>query len=190
MAQALCLFRIAAGKVFEAKLAFDNPAMSKVLPESFLPLAPRLSDRFEELKSRVEHAEWLKNLRNEHSFYYPKFCQWATLIEPGSDWVDDEIFLAEQSGNVFYAGSDMLAQHWMFGQLESENPRKAVEPMIGALIALIGDVNGFLEDVLGAFINQRLTGKIQPNSFVGTIECHEFETFNIPFWTHMPVSSD
>ena len=190
MAQALCLFRIAAGKMFEAKLALENPTMSQVLPVSFLLLAPGLSDRLEKLRFQVEHAEWLKNLRNQHSFHYPKFYQWATLIDPSPDWADDDIFLAEQSGNVFYVGSDMLAQQWMFGQFDSENPAEAVEPMIKALIALIGDINGFLEDVLGAFIAQRLTGEIQQDSFVGTIECPEFETFNIPFWTHMPISSD
>ena len=189
MAQALFLFRIAAGKVFEAKLAFDNPTMSKVLPGSFLPLKPGLMDRFKELKSRVETAEWLASLRNQHSFHYPKFHQWAKLTEPASDWTDDDIFLGEQCANVFYAGSDALAQQWMFGQLDSANPQKAVEPMISALIVLIGEITGFLQDVLGAFVTQRLTGEVQPDSFVGTIECPEFESFYIPFWTYVLSAS-
>lgn len=45
IAQAFFMFRIAAGKIWEAKLAFDEKRMSTVLRDSFFPLVSDGRDR-------------------------------------------------------------------------------------------------------------------------------------------------
>ena len=186
MGQVLILFRVAAGKLFEAKLALDKPTMSDVLVRSFLPLLESGSGRLEAFKQRVADSNWLKNLRNRHSFHYPRFDQWQHLVETHGEWSDDDVFMARQSGNVFYAGSDTMAQHWMFGQLNALDPRAAVEPMIDQLIELLRLFNGLVEDLLGAFVATRLLVQGQQPVAIGSVACPDFAGVRLPFWTAMP----
>jgi hypothetical protein len=155
MGQAMFIFRLAAGKLFEAKLALNEEVLSAVLRRSFLPLVPDADTRLKEFNRSTTKAKWLEGLRNEHSFHYPPYEQWSAIVKPADDWVDDDIFMGKQSGNVFYAGSDALAQHWMFGRVNSGNPREAVVPMIDALIDFLSQFNSLVEDILGAFVAAR-----------------------------------
>ncbi|KNZ33963.1 MAG: hypothetical protein AD742_03280 [Methylibium sp. NZG] len=125
-------------------------------------------------------------LRIEPPFHYPTFKQWRTVVEPSASWADDDVFAANQSGNVFCAGSDSLAQHWMFGKLDGERPREAVVPMIDSLIDMIGKFNSLVEDVLGAFIAARLVSADEAAKPVGSVLSPQFDVVRLPFWTHMP----
>ena len=189
MGQVLFLFRIAAGKMWEAKLALVRVDLSRVLKLSFLPLISNGVDRLKLWRRRVAEAAWLKNLRNGHSFHYPDFKEWQPLLESSGDWRDDEIFMSEQSGNVFHAGADSMAQHWMFGQLNPGNPREAVVPMIDELIELLGQVNSLVEDLLGAFVTERLLDEGVVPEQIGSVASPAFQAVRIPFWTHMPAKS-
>lgn len=189
MGQALFLFRIAAGKMWEAKLALNREVLSVVLRLSFLPLIPNGADRLKLWQRRVADAAWLKNLRDGHSFHYPAFKDWRPLLEGTGDWHDDEIFMSGESGNVFHAGADSMAQQWMFGQLNPENPRGAVVPMIDEMIKLLGQVNSLVEDLLGAFVTERLLGAGVVSESLGSVASPAFQSVSIPFWTHMPAKS-
>ena len=184
--QAMFVFRLAAGKLFEAKLALNKEAMSAVLRESFLPLVPDAKERLKEFNRSTENGKWLAGLRNDHSFHYPSFEQWSALVQPSDTWTADDIFMANQSGNVFYAGSDALAQHWMFGQLNSKNPREAVGPMIDSLIDFLRQFNSLVEDILGAFVATRLVPAGEGASPVGSVVSPQFDSIRVPFWTVMP----
>ena len=186
MGQTMFVFRLAAGKLFEAKLALNKEIMSAVLRRSFLPLVPNANVRIKEFNRSTEKAKWLAGLRNEHSFHYPPYEQWSAVVEPSDTWTGDDIFMAYQSGNVFYAGSDALAQHWMFGRLNSENPREAVVPMIDSLIDFLGQFNSLVEDILGAFVATRLVPAGEGALPVGSVMSPQFESVRLPFWTDMP----
>jgi hypothetical protein len=134
MGQALFFFRVAAGKLWEAKLALATKAFSTALNRSFLPLVPAADVRLKTLRRRLDKSDWLRHLRDRHSFHYPTFEQWQALLSPKDLTVDDDVYGSTQSGNVYYAGSDNVAQHWMFGQMNSDDPRGAVDPMIDELI--------------------------------------------------------
>lgn len=188
MGQTMFIFRLAAGKLFEAKLALNEKVLSAVLRRSFLPLVADADTRLKEFKRSTDKAKWLAGLRNEHSFHYPTYEQWSAIVEPADDWADDDIFMATQvqSGNVFYAGSDALAQHWMFGRENGSSPREAVVRMIDALIDFLGRFNSLVEDVLGAFIVARLIPPGTRALTVGSVVSPKFESVQLPFWTSMP----
>jgi hypothetical protein len=185
MGQALFLFRTAAGKVWEAKLSLAKVNFARVLNLSFLPLLPGASDRLKTWQRRVAAATWMSRLRDRHSFHYPTYEQWRPLLETSGVWQDDDIFMGAQSGNTFYASSDAMVQHWMFGQLNQSSPRDAVEPMIDELISLLADFNSLVEDLLGAFISERLLQEAQATKSLGSVAGPEFHSVTLPFWTHM-----
>jgi hypothetical protein len=180
--------RIVVGKLWEAKIAIERPEFSKTLAASFTPLMPSGADRLKSWSERIAKAKWPVRLRNGHSFHYPTFRQWTNVTQPDSTWEDDRIFQAKESGNVFYAGSDAVASHWMFGQLDSADPRTAVDLMVDELISLLGEFTAAVEDVLGTFIVERLIGSEGiAEADEGTVETGLFEHVSIPFWTNMPA---
>jgi hypothetical protein len=191
MGQTMFIFRLAAGKLFEAKLALNKEVLSAVLRRCFLPLVPDADTRLKEFNRSTEKAKWLAGLRNEHSFHYPPYEQWGAIVKPADDWVDDDIFMSSEvhSGNVFYAGSDVLAQHWMFGRMNCDSPREAVDPMINALIDFLGQFTSLVEDILGAFVATRLLPPDTRALPVGSVVSPRFESVQLPFWTNMPKSN-
>lgn len=87
---------------------------------------------------------------------------------------------------MFFAGSDSMAQHWMFGQLDAQDPRAAVEPMIDGLLELLGSFNSLIEDLLAAFVAKRLLpNRVEP-VLAGSIAAPDFQSVQLPFWTAMP----
>ena len=146
--------------------------------------------RLKEFNRSTEMAKWLAGLRNEHSFHYPPYEQWSAIVEPADNWVGDDIFMSScaHSGNVFYAGPDALAQHWMFGRMTGDSLREAVDPMISALIDFLVQFNSLVEDILGAFVAARL---LPPDARAlpgGSVVSPWFESVRLPFWTDMPKS--
>lgn len=190
IAQAFFMFRIAAGKIWEAKLAFDEKRMSTVLRDSFFPLVSDGRDRQKSLNGLIQKGSWLKNLRNVHAFHYPSADEWSPLVQKSEGWTDDDIFLSSQSGNTFYAGSEATAQAWMFGALNRADPNIAIDPMISKLIEALSKFNGIIEDVLQAFIEKRLVSKNKGQADSGEVSTPEFKSFRVPFWTYMPESKD
>jgi hypothetical protein len=185
--QLFMIARIVVGKLWEAKLTLEKRELADVLDKSFTPLMPHAQDRFTPWKRRLASAKWPQRLRDRHSFHYPTFEQWKNLISPDASWEDDRIYMASQSGNVFYAGSDAIASHWMFGQKEPSDPKKAVDPMVTELISLLGEFTSAVEDTLGAFVAERLAGQqVAPSIDEGIVETELFEHVSIPFWTNMP----
>jgi hypothetical protein len=180
--------RIVVGKLWEANVAIDKPEFSKTLAASFTPLMASGADRLKSWSARIAKAKWPVRLRDTHSFHYPTFHQWKKVTQPDPTWEDDRIFQAKESGNVFYAGSDATASHWMFGQMDLADPRKAVDPMVDELISLLGEFTAAVEDVLGTFVVKRLIGSegiVETDE--GTVETGLFEHVSIPFWTNMPA---
>lgn len=189
MAQAMFLFRLAAGKMWEARVAVTRREMAKTLAQSFQPLNPDAHGRLVDWQRAVAKTGWLNDLRNQHSFHYAEYGAWKSIVHTDVDWLDDRVFMGERSGNTFYAGSDNLAQHWMFGQLDAKSPQAAVDPMIEALISLLGQFNAIVEGLLGAFIEKRLFDPRSAPCKVGAVTSPNFESVEIPFWTYMPSRS-
>lgn len=82
-----------------------------------------------------------------------------------------------------------MAQHWMFGQMDHQSPRDAVDPMIRELIELLGLFNGVVEDLLGAFIDARLLETDAALESLGTVASPAFRDVRLPFWTSMPAKN-
>ena len=185
--QLFLVARIVAGKLWEAKVALERRDLSRAITDSFAPLTPDGQDRLTGWKRRLAKAKWPEKLRTGHSFHYPSFEQWQHVLRVDASWEDDQIYLAKESGNVFYAGSDAIAHHSMFGQLDPVDPKSAVDPMVSELISLLGEFTSTVEDVLGAFVAHRLfDNEVPPESVEGAVDTALFEHVIIPFWTNMP----
>ena len=140
------------------------------------------------MRREAGKSKWLKGLRNCHSFHYPSLEQWTELVTPDATKEDNHIYMAMESGNVYYAASDSIASHWMFQQMALLDPQSAVNPMVTELIALLGGFAEAVETTLGAFISDRLlVDGPQTEPCEGVVETPLFEHVSIPFWTNMPL---
>lgn len=185
-AQAMFMFRLACGKLWEATLAIrQNKVLAATLRNVVLPRMTHGAERLKALNVAVNDAPWLAPLRNGLGFHYPSYTDWKSHVVPDEFWVDDYVFLGSRTGNTFYDAADSVAQGWMFRQYGATSVRDAVDPLINQMIDLLRIVNTFLEDVLGTFIADVILegkGKAEP---VGKVLGPRHDSVSIPFWTAM-----
>ena len=188
LGQALFLFRLACGKIWEASKAIrENKELAETLIQDVLPRMPDGMSRLKALNAAINDATWLSPLRNGMGFHFPTFERWSSHIVPDESWIDDVIFLGDKSGNTYYDASDTVAQAWMFGQKGAIDPCNAVDPLIGQMIDLLRVMNSFLEDALVTFVAEVILGGTARRETVGKVLAPEFEGVSIPFWTSMPT---
>jgi hypothetical protein len=188
LGQAMFLFRLASGKVWEAgETIRKSKELASVLRADVLPHLPQGTQRLKEVNLAINNAKWLSPLRNGMGFHYPTFERWSKLVAPDESWMDDVVYLGTQSGNTYHDAADTIAQAWMFGQYEGGDPRRAVDPLIGEMISLLGLFNTFLEDALGVFVSHVILagGGAEPKP-AGKVLAPDFESVAVPFWTAMP----
>ncbi|WP_143541736.1 hypothetical protein [Rhodoferax fermentans] len=189
--QAMFMFRLASGKIREASKAIRmNKQLASTLHNLILPRMVDGQNRLVKLNAAIDAASWLIPLRNGMVFHFPSFEDWEPHVKPDDSWVDDYVFLGEQSGNTFYDGADSVAQEWMFSQLGHPNLREAVDLLIGQLVELLTEMNTFLEDVLGTFIAEVMLDGKGMQKHVGKVLCTQFDQVSIPFWTVMKSRKD
>ena len=189
LGQAMFLFRLASGKIWEASKAVrENKELAGALREDVLP---RMSDGKERLKAlnvAINNAKWLSPLRNGMGFHFPTFERWSSHVVPDESWVDDVVFLGKKSGNTYYDSADAVAQAWMFEQYGAQDLRAAIDLLIEEMISLLRLMNSFLEDALGAFIAEVIMDRPSSPQLVGKVLAPEFERVAIPFWTAISKS--
>ena len=139
-------------------------------------------ERLKALNAAINAARWLADMRNGMGFHFPSFAQWKPFTTPDDDWVDDFIFVGNQTGNTFYDASDSIAQHWMFRQY-APDVRAAVDPLINEMIGLLRVMNSFLEDTLGVFVAEVLLAGNGQHKIVGKVVAPLHDKVSIPFWT-------
>ncbi len=187
LGQAMFLFRLASGKIWEASKAIrETKELARTLREDVLPHLPDGMKRLKELNVAVSSAPWLSPLRNGMGFHFPTFERWSSHVVPDESWVDDIIFLGDKSGNTYYDAADTVAQAWMFEQYGAVDLRNAVDPLVGQMIDLLRIMNSFLEDALGVFVAEVILEGPATPEHVGKVLAPEFERVSIPFWTAMP----
>jgi hypothetical protein len=187
LGQALFLFRLASGKIWEASKAIrETKALAKTLREDVLPQMPDGEIRLKQLNIAINSAPWLSSLRNGMGFHFPTFERWSTHVVPDESWIDDIVFLSDKSGNTYYDAADTVAQAWMFEQHTAGDPKSAIDPLIDQMIDLLRTMNTFLEDALGVFICQVILKGAGTRQPAGKVLAPEFSTVSIPFWTAMP----
>ncbi len=187
LGQAMFLFRLACGKIWEASKAIrETKELARTLLEEVLPHVPDGRARLKNLNAAVEGAAWLSPLRNGMGFHFPTFQRWSSHVVPDESWVDDIVFLGDKSGNTYYDAADTIAQAWMFEQYGAVDLRSAVDLLIEQMIDLLKLMNSFLEDVLGAFIAEVILDGQLTRQPAGKVLAPEFESCYIPFWTAMP----
>lgn len=190
VSQALFLLRLCCGKIWEAHGRINNSVeVVATLRELVFPKMPKGPDRQRELNKAIGAAPWLSKLRNGIGFHFPTFKDWEPLIKPDETWVPDSIFIAEMTGNTFYAASDSIAQAWMFGLHGAADIKFGAEQMIEQMIDLLRLFNSFLEDVIGILVTEVVLSDPKLPSTVGEVPSPEFESVAIPFWTTMPPST-
>lgn len=119
LGQAMFLFRLASGKIWEASRAIrDNKELASALRDDVLPRMDKGKEWLKELNAAINSARWLSPLRNGMGFHFPTFERWSTHVVPDESWVDDVVFLGDKSGNTYYDAADTVAQAWMFEQME------------------------------------------------------------------------
>lgn len=187
--QAMFLFRLACGKIWEASKAIrENKELARALREDVLPKMTVGKIRLKELNAAINSAKWLSPLRNGMGFHFPTFERWSTHVLPDESWVDDLVFLGKKSGNTYYAAADSVAQAWMFEQYGADELREAVDPLINQMIDLLRQMNSFLEDALATLIAEVIMEESSAPQFVGKVLAPDFERVSIPFWTAMPAT--
>ena len=189
-AQAMFMFRLASGKIWESVLAIRDKHLAKTLLNLILP---RMADGLARLKAvnvAVASAPWLSPLRNGMGFHAPGFDDWKAHIVPDESWVDDVVFMGKQSGKTFYDAADTVAQAWMFSQYGVDEVRDAMDPLINQMIELIGLVVTFLEDCLTIFIGAVLLDGAPPREHIGKVLSPQHDKVFVPFWTAMPQRKD
>ena len=187
LGQALFMFRLASGKIWEAiKAIRENKEVADTLREEILPRMVEGPKRLKALNTSINSATWLSPLRNGMGFHFPTFDRWKTHVVPDETWVNDIVFLGDKSGNTYYDAADTVAQAWMFEQYGAKDLRAAVDPLISEMIDLLRLMNSFLEDVLGTFIAEVIMNRSAEPQLVGKVLAPEFGHVSIPFWTSMP----
>lgn len=187
LGQAMFLFRIASGKIWEASKAIrKTKEVAKVLREDVLPQMPDGKKRLKDLNIAIDSAAWLSPLRNGLGFHFPTFEHWNGHLIPDETWADDIVFFGDKSGNTYYDAADTVAQAWMFAQYEAADLRSAVDPLIEQMINLLRVMNSFLEDSLGAFIADVILEGPASQQTEGKVLAPELEGVSVPFWTSMP----
>lgn len=188
LGQAMFLFRLASGKIWEASKAIrENKQLASALREEVLPRMPEGMKRLKDLNAAINSATWLSPLRNGMGFHFPTFERWSTHVIPDESWVDDLVFLGDKSGNTYYDAADTVAQAWMFEQYGAVDLRAAVDPLIEEMINLLRLMNSFLEDALGTFITEVIMDRPSRPQLIGKVLAPEFGRVSIPFWTAMPA---
>lgn len=135
-AQTLFLFRMAPSKICEAILTLRSKEIAGTLRNAILPRMADGPERLKALIAAINAARWLADMRNGMGFHFPSFVQWKPFTTSDHDWVDDVIFVGNQTGNTFYDASDSIAQHWMFRQY-APDVRAAIDPLINEVIGLL-----------------------------------------------------
>lgn len=188
LGQAMFLFRLASGKIWEASKAIrERKQLAKTLVRDVLPRMPDGKQRLKDLNTAINAAQWLSPLRNGIGFHFPTFEHWSSHIIPDESWVDDTVFFSSQSGNTYYDAADTVAQAFMFQQYGVTNLKEAVDPLIGQMIDLLGSTNSFLEDALGIFISEVILDGSVTREPAGKVLAPEFKNVSTPFWTAMPA---
>lgn len=186
-AQAMFLFRLASAKIWEAsKTIRENKQLALTLRNTVLPQMVEGEAKLKTLKVAINSAAWLSPMRNGLGFHFPTFALWEKQTVPDDSWVDDYVFLGDQSGNTFYDAADVMAQHWMFSQYGASTVPEAVDPLISQMIGLLRTMNTFLEDVLTVFIGKIILKDTGVHRYVGKVLSPQHEQISIPFWTAMP----
>jgi hypothetical protein len=190
-AQAMLLFRIASGKIWEASQTIrQNEQLAATLRKLVLPKVPDGPARLKKLNAAINAALWLSPLRNGMGFHFPTFKALKSHVVPDASWEDDYLFLGDQSGNTFYDAADTVAQSWMFSQYGLPNVREAIDPLISEMIDLLREMNTFLEDVLGTFVGEIILNNKGVRRHVGTVLSPQHDRVFLPFWTSMPSKKD
>lgn len=185
-AQAMFLFRLASGKIWEAiRIIRKNQQLDATLRNLILPKMTDGSARLETLNAVIDTAPWLSPMRNKIGFHFPNFADWKAHVIPDASWVDDYVYLGEQSGNTFYDAADMVAQSWMFSQYGLPDVQEAVDPLISQMIELLREMNTFLEDAIGTFIGEVILEGKGERRHVGKVLSPQHDQVSIPFWTAM-----
>lgn len=180
---------MASSKIWEAILSIRGKEIAATLRNAILPKMPDGADRLKALNAAVNAARWLADMRNGLGFQFPSFVAWKPFTTPDDDWVDDVIFVGNQTGNTFYEASDSIAQHWMLRQYDAD-VRAAVDPLISEMIELLRIMNSFLEDTLGVFIVEVLLAGKGGHKVVGKVIAPQHDKVSIPFWTSFHKVSD
>ncbi len=190
-AQAMLLFRLACGKIWEATQTIrQNKSVASMLQNLVLPKLANGRERLRALNQAVNDAPWLSPLRNGMGFHYPAFQDWASLVAPNDSWEDDYVYLGKQSGNTFYDASDTIAQAWMFSQYGLPKVADAVVPLLDQMIDLLRLVNTFLEDALFTLIGDVFLNHDGSPRHIGKVRSPQHDVVSIPFWTAMHPPTD
>jgi hypothetical protein len=185
MAQAFFVARVAVGKIYEVRNALSRQDLARTLADSFLPLLDEGESRLKLWQRAVKAESWMNDLRNQHAFHVPSMSDWSGALDVKLGWLDDYVYMSEQSGNVYYSGSESIAHYGMIQYLSAESPQAAIEIMLDKLTTLLIDFNGLVEDLLGCFIESKLLLQSVDLDYQGNVAGPEFSTFKIPFWTRM-----
>lgn len=184
LSQALLLFRIACGKLYEARLQLNSRIVRNVLVNDVFPAWNEGEGKLRALNKLAASANWLSGLRNKVGFHYPKFEDWLAVTTPDDTWVDDIVYVGEEAGNQFFDGPEALVRNQMFMAVEGESMADQVDTWIRQAVDLLVALSDFSEYAVGYFAIHRLLGGETPEGkTLGKVTAPRLDEVTVPFWT-------
>lgn len=189
--QSSILFRLAAGKSYEAMLQLRTKEFRKVYLEVISKHLDRADDRWNEVNKAFNQAKWLSKLRNKVIFHYPSVSDWAAITKPNNDWEDDQMFYSEGARDIFFDASEVIGQNWALMEIgngktvdSKEDAQQRYEKLISTTISLSNLLRSFVMDSLAVFIADHLCKGNPESKSLGSVTAVDVNSINIPTWIY------
>lgn len=182
LSQTFFLFRIACCKVWEARLKLTGGVVAAVLLSDVFPHWSEGKQELKALNQQIGKAKWLPGMRNAIGFHYPELTQWKQFITPRSNRVDDTIFFGTEPGNQYFDASEQVVREQMFAAIPGASAAEQINSLVEEMVALLVNLNQFVEHALGHFALVHLLPDFNPN-VAGRVLAPRLDEVEIPFWT-------
>lgn len=183
------LFRMAAGKSFEAMLQLRTREFRTVFSHVISKHLPNANNRWKEVNQAFNSATWLGRMRNGVIFHYPTLAEWKEITTPDDSWEPDEFYFSDGAADVYFDASEIVGQNWVLMVVGGGSPPKTkmeaqvrYEKLIKDTVDLVGLLKAFAMDSLAVFIADHLFGGTPSVKTMGTVRGTNIEAASIPTW--------
>lgn len=189
--QSSMLFRLAAGKAFEAMLQLRTGEFRSVFKEIIEQHLEDANARWSEVNTAFNNATWLGALRNGGIFHYPKLSDWKDITKPNENWENDQFYFSEGPYSIFFDASEVIGQNWTLSTISKNAPpatkeeaQKRYEQLIDTTINLATLLQKFVVDSATVIIADHFFQGNPPTQELGTVKGPAIDSIKIPVWTY------
>lgn len=162
------LMRLLSAKVYEALHgdALGKASVLAVLRADYFGKADGLNEKWDAVLTQYDRMEWLAWIRNKGGFHYMNANQWAPGLED-SICEGAYMYVGKRYGDTYFHWAEMSAALPVMKHVNSVDPFKGLEQMVGELGELLSALTDCLARGLQAFLNSSdaVAGMSEPIKF-------------------------